>query len=125
MIIGIGIDIVAIDRFQRVWESYRERFLHRIYTFREQVLAQNRSNALLYFAALFAAKEAASKALGTGMRGVGWREIEIRHEPSGKPFLVFHGRAKRRFHELGAQKSHVSLSHEKDYAVAMVLLEGD
>ncbi len=125
MILGLGIDLVEVERLRKVLSRYGQRFLHRVYTERERELALSRSDPALYLAAVFAAKEAASKALGTGLRGVGWRDMEVRHEPSGKPYLVFYGRAKRRFEALGALRSHVSLSHERGHAVAVVLLEGE
>ncbi len=125
MILGLGVDLVEIERLRRVFSRYGQRFLDRVYTPAEQELALSRQDPSMYLAALFAAKEAASKALGTGLRGVGWREMEVRHEPSGKPYLVFYGRAKQRLISLGAVRSHVSLSHERSHAVAVVLLEGE
>jgi len=125
MILGLGVDLVEVERIRQVFHRYGERFLKRIYPPGEIKLALSRPEPVLYLAAAFAAKEAASKALGTGLRGVGWREMEIRHEKSGKPYLVFYGRARKRFESLGGKTSHVSLSHERGYAVAVVIIEGE
>ena len=125
MILGLGVDLVEIDRIRYLLNHYGKRFLDRIYTPREATFAFRRSDPAPFLAAAFAAKEAASKALGTGLRGVSWREMEVCHHRSGKPYLVFHGRAKRRFQDLGGLSSHLSLSHEKNQAVAVVIIEGE
>lgn len=125
MILGIGVDLVEVGRIRRILDRYGERFLRRVYTPRERALALSRQDPALYLAAAFAAKEAASKALGTGLRGVSWREMEVRHEANGKPYLIFSGRAQKRFEELGGKASYISLSHERSHAVAVVIIEGE
>jgi len=125
MILGLGVDLVEINRIRFLLKHYGKRFLDRVYTPEETAFALRRSDPAPFLAAAFAAKEAASKALGTGLRGVSWREMEVCHHHSGKPYLIFHGRAKRRFQALGGVASHLSLSHEKNQAVAVVIIEGE
>ncbi len=125
MILGLGIDVVEIDRIRYLLNHYGKRFLDRIYTSHEVTFAFRRSDPAPFLAVSFAAKEASSKALGTGLRGISWREIEVCHHNSGKPYLVFYGRAKRRFLALGGVSSHLSLSHEKNQAIAVVIIEGE
>ncbi len=125
MIIGIGIDLVEIERIRCVFIRYRERFLKRVFTHVEAQFAMKRADPAPYLAAVFAAKEAASKALGTGIRGISWKEMEVRHEKTGKPYLMFYGRAKKRFEGIGGIRAHLSLSHEKNNAIAIVIIEGE
>jgi holo-[acyl-carrier protein] synthase len=115
----IGVDIIEIDRIGQAIESWGERFLRRVYTDAELGLYK-KTEAL---AVRFAGKEAAVKALGTGMRGVGWKDIEILHEPSGKPLVNLYGRAKKKASDLGLKGLAVSLSHSREYAVAFVVGE--
>lgn len=116
-----GIDIVEIERLQQAIERHGERFLDRIFT--SQELAEVRSN-LASLAARFAAKEAASKALGTGIGRVRWHEIEILRGPKREPKLVLHGEAARLADELGYETWTISLSHTHIYALAMVVAVG-
>lgn len=122
MELQVGVDIVEISRVEAVLERFGERFLQRIYTPAEQALCRGRAPEL---AARFAAKEAAMKALGTGRRGVGWREIEVLSDRRGRPLLFLYGRAKARAAELGLQRFAVSLSHERHLAVATVVAWGE
>jgi holo-[acyl-carrier protein] synthase len=115
----IGVDIIEIDRIGQAIESWGERFLRRVYTDAELELYK-KTEAL---AVRFAGKEAAVKALGTGMRGVGWKDIEILHEPSGKPLVNLYGRAQEKASDLGLKGLAVSLSHSREYAVAFVVGE--
>ncbi|OAG28441.1 holo-ACP synthase [Thermodesulfatator autotrophicus] len=124
MIKGLGIDLVEIPRIEKVLASYGERFLQRILTPEERKAISHKRYLAPYVAAYFATKEACSKALGTGLRGISWREMELLHEPSGKPFMRLYGRALERFKTLGAKRLHVSLSHERLYATAIVIIEG-
>ncbi|MCH8107023.1 MAG: holo-ACP synthase [Chloroflexi bacterium] len=114
-----GIDIIEISRVRRVLEQYGQRFLDRIFTPAEIAYCRERAPNL---AARFAAKEATMKALGTGVRGVGWKDIEVVRQESGAPSIELHGRAKQRAQRLGVQEVAVSLSHSRDYAVASVVV---
>lgn len=122
MELQVGVDIVEISRVEAVLERFGERFLQRIYTPAEQALCRGRAPEL---AVRFAAKEATMKALGTGRRGVGWREIEVLSDRRGRPLLYLHGRAQERAAELGLQHFAVSLSHERQLAVATVVAWGE
>lgn len=115
--LSVGVDIIEIERIAAVLERHGSRFLQRIYTEREVAHCRGRVAEL---AARFAAKEAASKALGTGMRGIRWRDMEILPDARGKPILYLHGAALARAQELGLREFAVSLSHSRDFAVAVV-----
>ncbi|MBU1004143.1 MAG: holo-[acyl-carrier-protein] synthase [Proteobacteria bacterium] len=124
MIIGLGLDIVEIDRIRQSLERFGERFLSRILTPAE--IETLRGDRVRYLAVRFAAKEAASKALGTGIaQGVGFQGMEILNLPSGKPELTFSDGAAQRCHELGVTRAHISLTHGRDTAAAVVILEND
>jgi holo-[acyl-carrier protein] synthase len=124
MIVGSGIDLAEIERIQRSIHRYGSRFLDRVYTAREQAYCLRKRNSAESFAARFAAKEAAAKALGTGIsHGVGWLEIEVVREPSGRPTIQFHGRAAQIAARIGAVHAALSITHTKDLAMASVLLE--
>ena len=113
-----GVDLLLIRRFRRVLERHRERFLRRIYTEREIDYCGDRVPEL---AARFAGKEAVMKALGTGVRGVRWREIEILANARGKPVVILHGSAQRRSHDLGLERIEISLTHERDMVCAFAV----
>ena len=113
-----GVDIIEIERIQRVVDRWGQRFLRRIYTEEEIGYCRGRAPNL---AARFAAKEATMKALGTGVRGVGWKDIEVVRGPGGAPSIQLHGRAHLRAETLGIEELAVSLSHSKNYAVAFVV----
>jgi holo-[acyl-carrier protein] synthase len=126
MILGIGIDVVELDRIQGLWQRFGERFSARILTDLElRELPQHaESNVIAFLAARFAAKEAGAKALGTGFRqGVGLKSIETLSLPSGKPVLHLHGAAASLAQGMGVGGSHVSLTHGRDVAAAVVILE--
>ena len=116
--VAVGVDLIEIARIKRVLDDFGERFLHRVYTEGERERYRNRVNEL---AARFAAKEATSKALGTGIRGIRWREMEILPNRRGKPVLVLHGRAAERAAELGLTDFSVSLTHSRTDAMAIVV----
>ena len=116
----IGIDIIEIARIQKALDRWGERFLHRIYTESERRLCRKKPWRL---AARFAGKEAVMKALGTGVRGISWKEIEILAEPSGKPLVNLYGKAQDKADELGLAKLAISLSDSKEYAIAFVVSE--
>lgn len=124
MIVGTGIDMIEIARIEETIRLYGERFLHRIYLPAEIQYCLRKKNSGESFAARFAAKEAAAKALGTGIQsGVGWREIEVVREPSGRPSLRLHGRAGSVARRIGVNRFLVSLTHSRSHAIAQVLLE--
>ncbi len=113
----IGIDIIEIARIERAIARWGESFLHRVYTDSELSLCHKKLSSL---AARFAGKEAVIKALGTQNKGIGWREIEILSEPDGKPLVHLHGKARNQANSLGLDNLAISLSHSKEYAVALV-----
>ena len=114
-----GIDIIEIDRIQNVLIKHPKRFLRKIFTEYEINYCRGRATQL---AARFASKEAAMKALCTGIRGVGWREVEVQRLRSGKPYIILHGRAKKRAELMGIKKIELSISHSKNLATAMVIM---
>ncbi len=113
----VGVDIIEIARIQRALDRWGERFLRRVYTEPELRLCRKKPWRL---AARFAGKEAVMKALGTGTKGISWREIEILAEPSGKPLVQLYGKAQKHADSLGLDKLAISLSHSKEYAIAFV-----
>lgn len=124
MIIGIGVDVVELDRIQKSHDRFGEKFIRKILTPKERELMPEK-NPLPYLAARFAGKEASAKALGTGfVDGMGLKDIEIASLDSGKPTLVFLGKAKAVCDGLGVKNTFISLSHGRDVAVATVVLEG-
>jgi holo-[acyl-carrier protein] synthase len=124
MLIGTGIDLIEIARIQKSMDRYGDRFLDRIYTSAEKAYCLRKRNAAESLAARFAAKEAAAKALGTGISfGVTWLEIEVTRQPSGRPGLLFHGRAALIASRLGVTNAALSLTHSNDLAMASVALE--
>ena len=117
-----GVDIIEIERIGRVAIAYGPRFLERIYTKEERQYCRGRHPQL---ASRFAAKEAVMKALGTGIRGVGWKDIEIRRQRGQAPYIELHGRARLRADQIGLDHLALSLSHSKDFAVASVIGESE
>jgi holo-[acyl-carrier protein] synthase len=116
--LAAGIDMVEIDRVRRVLKRFPQRFLERVYTPVEVAVCRGRVHEL---AARFAAKEAAMKALGTGARGLAWREIEVLPNRRGKPLLYLYGRARERAEEIVLHGLDVSLSHTREHALAIVV----
>jgi len=102
-----GVDLIVIDRIADVLARHGDRFRNRIFTPREQDYCGDRVQEL---AARFAAKESVMKALGTGVRGVGWREIEVLANARGKPIVVLHGRARARANHLGIRRVEISMT---------------
>ena len=115
---AVGIDTIEIPRVRRVLERHGERFLKRVYPPEEVAFCRGRVPEL---AARFAAKEAVMKALGTGVRGIGWREIEVLPDGRGKPLVYLYGNARERAKEMGLEGIDISMSHEHQYAVASVV----
>ena len=112
----LGVDIIKIERIVDALRKHGRRFPLRILTPAEDAYVRDRPENL---AGRWAAKEAVSKVLGLGVRGVGWREIEIVRLPTGQPTIQLHDRAKVRAEQLGMDRIAVSISHERDYAVAI------
>jgi len=122
VIIKIGTDICSIQRVANTYAKFGQRFADRILTRAEQEYVLSKPvHVASRMAGRFAAKEAASKALGTGWRGISWKEIEVMRHPSGAPSLALHGRAAELAERLGLTNFEVSLSHEKEYATAFVV----
>lgn len=119
---GIGIDLCEIDRISEALAAHGERFLARLFLPGEVRHPLGSRRIAEHVAGLFAAKEAAMKALGTGMRGVAFREIAIAREPGGPPRLALFGRARSRAEELGVGAAHVTITHGRRDAAAFVLL---
>ena len=116
--IAVGIDIIEVDRVRKVYEHHGERFLKRVFTEAEVRQCRGKATRL---AGRFAAKEAISKALGTGIHGVAWREMEIVQLRSGRPTVTLHGRAKRRAELLGISAFDVSIADLKDFSIAVAV----
>jgi len=112
----LGIDIIKVDRIRATLERFGTRFSRRVLTTNEQRYVRDRPETL---AGRWAAKEAVSKVLGLGVRGIGWRDIEIERLPTGQPAVRLHGRAAQRAEQLGMARIAVSISHEAEYAVAI------
>ena len=124
MITGIGTDFIEIVRIQRAIEK-NPHFMERVYTANEIAYCQRKKNVWQSFAARFAAKEAVSKALGTGIGPVGLMEIEILNAENGQPKVVLHGKALQLAADRNIQRLHISLSHSEAYAMATAVLEGE
>lgn len=124
MILGTGLDLAELDRIRDLWERFGRKFAAKVLTERELAQLPER-NPVPRLAALFAGKEAAVKALGTGFaRGVHFKCVEILHNPDGKPEICFLGEGLARCKELGVTNAHISLTHSRDTAAATVILEG-
>jgi holo-[acyl-carrier protein] synthase len=124
-LLGHGIDIVETKRIAESLERFGERFLHRVFREGEVAYAQSMKHPHLHLAARFAAKEAISKAFGTGIGAeMGWRDLEIVREPSGLPRVQLHDRAQAFAEKRGVTAIHVSLSHTADYAAASAVILG-
>ena len=112
----LGIDIIKVDRIRATLQRFGTRFSRRVLTPAEQRYVRDRPETL---AGRWAAKEAVSKVLGLGVRGIGWRDIEVERLPTGQPAVRLHGRAAQRAEQLGMTRIAVSISHESEYAVAI------
>lgn len=124
MIIGVGVDIVDVNRMRHWWE--RPKLLRRFFHENEiEAVKKRKSAEILSLAARFAAKEAFGKALGTGMRSLTLSDIEVRNSHNGKPEIRLHGSAQRAMETAGGLRLHISMTHEKNHAVAMVVIEGE
>ena len=124
-IIGIGIDLVKISRMEAIIRRWRENFLDKIFTHSEQQDCLARKAPHLHLSGRFAVKEALLKALGTGMRnGMRWKEMEIRRDSLGKPVLHLNGRTRQLAEEKGVSEILTSITHDHDYAIGQVILQG-
>jgi holo-[acyl-carrier protein] synthase len=124
MILGVGIDIIEVARIASSYEKFGERFLNRLLLADEIAYCLSHKNPAPFLAVRFAAKEAISKAFGTGICAkLGWQDIEIRRKASGEPFVVLHGKGKKLFKSRRAKRLLVSLSHTANYAAATAVLE--
>jgi holo-[acyl-carrier protein] synthase len=126
MIVGLGIDAIDIARIERMIEGKKDRVLRRLFSEGELRYVDSKIAPAQHIAVRLAAKEAAYKALAGNelARGIGWRDVEVLTRDDGSPELLMHGRAAQRFAEIGATRSHVSLTHSQATAVAVVILEG-
>ena len=125
MILGVGIDIIEVARIQASHEKFGERFLNRILRPDEISYCLSNKAPGPFLAARFAAKEAISKAFGTGIGAqLGWLDMEVGRKPNGEPFVILHDGGKKLFEERGARALRISLSHTQTYATAIALLEG-
>ncbi len=125
MIIGLGTDIIDIRRIENTINKYGYKFKKRCFVNSEINKSDNRKNSIQSYAKRYAAKEACAKALGTGLaRGVYWKDIEVRNNEYGKPFIILHKKALNLFKSICSDqaKIEVSLSDEKNYAIANVLI---
>ncbi len=123
-VIGIGIDLVECARIEHSIERFGEKFLHRVFTEGEIAYSMSMKFPARHLAARFAAKEAVSKAFGTGIgKSMGWRDIDVRKKPSGEPFLVFGGGADALAKERKVTCASITLSHTDHHAMAMIVLE--
>lgn len=126
MIVGTGVDITEVVRVRAAVDRFGERFLKRVFTPEEVRYCVSKINAAERLAARFAAKEAGMKAIGTGLRhGVTWQDVEVVRLPGQRPQLRLSGKAAEFAARLGCKRTHLSLSHTAEQAIAHVILEGD
>jgi holo-[acyl-carrier protein] synthase len=124
-VLGIGVDLVENARIQHSLDRFGERFLQRVFTAGEIEYSQSIKFPARHLAARFAAKEALSKAFGTGIgKAMGWRDIDVQKKASGEPFVVLEGGAKRLAVERSVTKVGISLSHTEHHAMAVIVIEG-
>ena len=126
LIVGTGVDLCEVDRIRKaITASHGSRLVERVFTAREIAYAERKANPYERYAARFAAKEAGMKALGTGWRGgLGWQDLEVINESSGRPTLKLHGRAAEIAANLGVVRISLSITHTAEQALASVILEG-
>jgi holo-[acyl-carrier protein] synthase len=123
-VLGIGVDLVECARVQHSLDRFGDRFLHRVFTEGEIAYSQSMKFPARHLAARFAAKEAISKAFGTGIgKAMGWKDIDVHKKPSGEPFVVLEGGAKQLAAARGVAKVSITLSHTDNHAMAMIVLE--
>jgi len=124
MIVGIGIDLIEISRIRGVYERHPQRFVERILTPDEREYVLRHADPSARLAGRWAVKEAALKALGTGLsNGIRWQDVEVLPDERGKPILTLHGKASERAAAIGATIFHATITHASDLAMAQVILE--
>ncbi len=124
MIFGTGLDIIEIERIKHSIEKYSPKFEQRVFTSSEINYCKSQGDPVKHFAARFAVKEAVSKCLGTGITGaLGFQDMEITHEDTGKPVLKMIGKGKKLFQKLKLKSIHISISHDRTYAIAHAIAE--
>jgi len=124
-VLGIGVDLVECARIERSLQRFGEKFLHRVFTDGEIAYSMSMKFPARHLAARFAAKEAVSKAFGTGIgKAMGWRNIDVQKKPSGEPFLVFSGPAQELATQRAVTAAFVTLSHTEHHAIACIVLDG-
>ena len=123
-VVGIGVDLVDVERIQHSIDRFGERFVERVFTEGEIAYCQSMKFPARHFAARFAAKEAVSKAFGTGIgKAMGWRDIDVHKKESGEPFLVLHRGADTLARDRAVRSAWITLSHTDQQAVAMIVIE--
>ena len=123
MVLGIGVDVVEVERIEAAINRFGERFLHRVFHAEEVRYCRSFKHSMPHFAARFAAKEAISKAFGTGIgRELNWLDMEIERKENGAPYVTFHGGGQRLLSARNAAEVLISLSHTRQHAVATALL---
>ncbi|MCS7230270.1 MAG: holo-ACP synthase [Candidatus Kryptonium sp.] len=121
MIIGVGVDIVEIERFKNLTQRWGEHFLKKVFTQKEIDYCLSRKNTYQHLAGKFAAKEAISKAISTGWSGIfRWKDVEILNDENGKPEVMLYNQLKIQFNSC---LIHISISHSQNYAVAFAVIE--
>lgn len=124
MVIGVGIDIVQNDRIERIINKWGDKFLKKFFSEKELAFITRTRNRNQRYAGNYAVKEAFAKAVGTGFRkGLRIRDIMVMRDSRGKPYVVLNGSARGYVEQIGANRIHTSISHEKDYSVAVVIVE--
>ena len=124
MIFGTGLDIVEIDRIKHSLKKYSPKFEQKIFTSTEIDYCQSQGDPAKHFAARFAVKEAVSKCMGTGIReSLGFKDMEVINEETGKPILVMTGKGKELFEKLKLKSIHISISHDSTHAIAHAIAE--
>ena len=125
MIYGLGIDIIDIRRIEKIIDKYGSRFKKKCFHKNEIIRSEKKHNSIESYAKRYAAKEACAKALGTGLaRGVFWKDIEVKNNKYGKPYIILHNKAKKIINSLANSELNIelSLSDEKEYALANVVI---
>lgn len=122
-LLGTGVDLVEVERIRRSVEQFGQKFLERVFLPDEIVYCQSMRSCITHYAARFAAKEAVSKAFGTGIgEQINWTDIEVRRKASGEPFVVLHGNGKELARRRGVDEILISISHTDHFAVAFVTI---
>jgi len=123
-IVGTGVDICEVGRVRQAIDRFGERFLKRVFTDAERAYCESKRNRIERYAARFAAKEAAMKAIGTGLRrGVSWQDFEVGRAPGGRPTIAIKGKGAEFAAKLGMKRAALSITHTKEQALAQVILE--